>query len=89
MATKEKILNGERFVCQMGDTYIHESKINNKEIKMNKKTAVRNDEKVVIASGIIKFIKTQHPDFDAATRCKLFATLYTMALKEKKELANA
>jgi adenine deaminase len=88
MAIKEKILNGERFVCQMGETWVHESKINNKEIKMNKKTAISMIDRQVITGEIIKFIKTNHPDFNANDICKVLANAYTTALQAKKELVN-
>jgi hypothetical protein len=51
-----------------------------------KKMKVTNNDKQVIAAGIIKEIKEQYKDWDAVARCKLFATLYGMALKEKKNV---
>ena len=58
------------------------------ERQMNKKTAISINDRNVIAAGIIKQLKEQYPDYNAADVCKLLANAYTMALKQKKELAN-
>lgn len=84
MAIKEKFINGKRYILGIGGVWKHESKLNNnKENKMaNVKGKFSNEDKKVIAIGILKQLREQYKDVKASDLSSIASTLYTIARKE-------
>jgi len=81
-----KVINGKTYRRTVGGVYRLDTTINKeKPMTTNKTNGLSNNDKQVIAAGIIKGLKEQYPTYKSKDIAGIASTLYTMARKAANE----